>query len=122
VARRRRQTDTLALTAQYRPNWLDESDRRRADVRSVMSARAALVNDLGGEQAISTQRFMVIDRVIFLCLRLTELERRVLEGEEIDWNHYGHISNCLTGHLKTLGLDRKVKDVGTLEQYMEAAE
>ena len=119
MPRRRKKPDTLALTAKYRPGWMDEADRRGRDVRAIMSAREALVTDLGGD--LSTQREMIMDRTVFLCLRLTCLERMVLAGEDIDWSHYGHISNVFVGHLKTLGLDRQIKNIGSLKDYIEAA-
>lgn len=121
AGKRPTQPSALALTAEYRPGWLADSDKRRGEVRSVLSAREALVTDLGGREGLSVQRQMIVDRVVFLSLRLMALERTALTGKDIDWSHYAFLSNVLTGHLKTLGLERVAKNLGQLKDYIEGA-
>lgn len=119
MPRRRRKPDTLALTEKYRPGWIHEADRRFRNVQAILNAREALIGDLGGKRDLSVQREMIVDRTVFLCLRLTELERTVLNGDDIDWQHYSYVSNVFMGHLKTLGLERHVKNLGSLKEYIE---
>ena len=86
-----KETDPMALTESYKPGWLDDADKRRREVSAVIAAREALIRDLGGD--LSTQKHMTVDRIVFMHLRLTTLEGKWLNGEEIDWQHYTYTSN-----------------------------
>ena len=112
-----KETDLLALTESYKPGWLDDADKRRKEVNAVIAAREALIRDLGGD--LSVQKEMIVDRVIFLHLRLTTLERKFLDGGEIDWQHFTYVSNVFVGLLAKVGLERIPKQVATLSQYSE---
>ena len=100
-----KEPDVLALTVKYARGWMHRMDMRRWESSFVLRTQAELLRDLGAD--LSSQKLFIVDQVIFCALRLTELQKRVLRGEEIDWNNYGYVSNVMLGHLKTLGLERQ---------------
>ena len=55
----------------------------------------------------------------FSTVLLETMEREAIEGGKIDAGVYVQACNALQGLLKSLGLERKVKAVGGLKDYMK---
>jgi len=80
----------------------------------------SLAQDLGGWEHLSRQRQILVERVVFLYLWVTQYETALFEGKTPPFDHGAYFNkvNTLHGHLKTLGLERRQKPV---RSFAEAA-
>lgn len=107
----------VKLPAQFQPKFWEESDRRCAAVRAIKARYLRLREDCGGDE--SYQRDLLVQRVVFLSIVLETQEVRAAEGGDIELGSYIQAVNGLTGLLKTLGLDKRVRNITDLKQYLE---
>lgn len=79
----------------------------------VESELLALANDLGGWPNLSRQRQILVEKAVFLYLWTVQYETALFEGKTPPFDHGAYFNkvNTLHGHLKTLGLDRRARDV-----------
>src|SRR5437016_6085691 len=84
---------------------------------TVMSELLVLANDLGGWETLSRQEQILVERVVFLYLWTTRYETAMFEGKPPPFDHGAYFNkvNTLHGHLKTLGLERRARNVGRLD-------
>lgn len=83
--------------------------------RYLSASRNGLIEDLGGEENLSTQELILIDRCISLlgCIRCVEefcKERGVFKGDELQpslGKHYISFTNSLKQILALLGLKKQ---------------
>jgi hypothetical protein len=68
-----------------------------------------LANDLGGDP--STGQWLLVQRAAGLVVQLELLEQEIVQGKAIDPATYSGLVGTLTRTLKTLGLERRAKDV-----------
>lgn len=92
-------------------------DGRTRLVKSINALRSQLTSDLGGSP--STQEKILIDRVTIKVFRLQGLETAMMEGrgEKIE-NLYINMSNSMRHDLLALGLERRQKEVKTLQDIL----
>jgi hypothetical protein len=118
MGRRRKTPDEKAntLPAKYRPDsrvaswaldWTSELGVK------VMGELVALSQDLGGWANLSRQRQILVEKVVFLYLWTVQYETALFEGKPPPFDHGAYFNkvNTLHGHLKTLGLERRAKQV-----------
>mgnify|MGYP006430004891 CR=1 FL=1 len=98
---------------------LSELDQRTALARALRDRLHALMDDLGGETALSYQQRVICERVIFLELWCQRAEARLCRDGTLDnvavWTQ---ASNTLAGLLAKLGLERQTRDVPDLQSYL----
>lgn len=107
-----------ATPEQYTANWLEQLDRRTGLAQEIHRRYADLTNDLGGEAALSYQQKALVSRALFVELNLQKQEAALAAGGELDTGSYTQSVNSLLGLLKTLGLERRSKDVPDLASYL----
>jgi hypothetical protein len=73
------------------------------------------ISDLGGRSNMSEAQFSLVKRAAGLECELEQFEGRLSLGEEINLDSYGRAASHLRRILETLGLERKARDVLTLE-------
>jgi hypothetical protein len=102
--------------------WADV-DRRSRPAREIAADYCRLVTDLGGIESLSTQKLALVERAAFLLLRIRRYESAVLSGTEppFDAGTFSNHVNVLVGVLKSLGLDRKARNVRSLREVMGGA-
>jgi hypothetical protein len=113
----------LRLPRKYRPSqriasWpLDWSSTLGIQVESEL---IALAQDLGGWEQLSRQRQILVERVVFLYLWVTQYETALFQGTTPPFDHGAYFNkvNTLHGHLKTLGLDRQARPARNLRDVM----
>ena len=100
-------------------------------LRHLSGVRAGLIEDLGGEQALSTGELVLIDRCISLlgvlrCIEEFVREQGVFKGDELQpslGKHYISFTNSLKQILALLGLRKQdIDELSPLEyikQYDE---
>jgi len=93
----------------------------------LTNSRQGLLDDLGGEDNLSTAQVVLIDRVISKlgCIRCVEehiRENSVMVGEVLAPSlqaSYLAFNNSLRLDLLALGLKKKLVDVNSLDKYVE---
>lgn len=110
-----------APQAKYSNDWMQNLDGRTAIAQELRQRHTALCNDLGGYESLSYQERALIDRAIFLEFHLQQEEMKLATGAEFDSGKWVQSCNSLSGLFTKLGLNRRVKEVTTLSQYVRQA-
>lgn len=106
----------VAFSKKFKPRFWEDSDSRCAVVRTLRKRYALVRAHCGGEESV--QRDMLCQRVVFLSAILETQEVLAAEGKGLELGSYIQAVNGLTGLLKTLGLDKRVKNVTDLRAYL----
>lgn len=116
-AKRRRRA---LIPCEFRPRFWADSDARLAVVRCIKRRYELLKDHAGGDE--SFQRDLLCQRLAFISIILETQEVRAAEGGNLDLGAYVQAVNALQGLLKTLGLERRVKQAGDLHAYVSQKE
>jgi hypothetical protein len=116
----RRDNKQAAIPATFTPRFWNDCDSRLAVIRNIRSRYHVLREAVGGD--ISPQRDLLAQRIAFLAILIESAEVRAAEGGELDHGVYVQSVNALTGLLKAVGLERRVKQAGSLSKYLEQRE
>ena len=76
------------------------------------------VSDLGGRDILSESQLSLIRRASALECELEQMEGRLSSGELVDLDMFARATSHLRRVLETLGLERRSRDIQTLEQYV----
>ncbi len=107
------------IPEQYSPDWLEKLDHRTSLAKAVTERLCALTSDLGGPDALSYQQKSLCKRAIWSEAILEQMEVALGRGQEVDLGRYTQAINTLIGLFKTLGLERRARDVPNLEQFLK---
>jgi hypothetical protein len=116
-------TDTgkcTELPDRYSEDWLAKLDGRTAIARVIRDRLEDLQTDLGGRDSLSYQQRSLTKRAIWMEAIIEQQEIALSRGEDVDQGKLTQAVNSLIGLLKTLGLERKAREVPSLRDYMEA--
>lgn len=102
---------------QYTPDWLEKLDGRTRIAQVVNERMHSLTDDLGGFESLSYQKRSLIKRAIWMECVIEQQEAALARGEQVDQGKLTQAVNSLIGLLKTLGLERAVKDLN-LSDYI----
>lgn len=106
----------------YKRGWLHALDRRSGIYLALTARLQELMQDLGGEDNLSYQQRSLCKRAIWIEARLMAIEEEVAAGGADDHaGKYGYLTNSLIGLYRQLGLERQVKNIGSLKDYIEGA-
>lgn len=108
-------TKQKEIATTFKPMFWDDLDGRTGIAQTIRDRYAALRTDAGAE---SRQREILCQRAVFMCVCLETMECEALATGKFDAGVYTQMSNALLGLLKALGLDRRVKKVGALKDYI----
>jgi hypothetical protein len=105
-------------------------DERTAVGKSLMRWRAQLVQDLGGQEALSTQQLAIVDIAVRTRLLLDSTDAWMVRQPSLINRHARQLypvvqqrtalADSLVRQLTTLGLGRQAKKVFGLERVMAA--
>jgi hypothetical protein len=98
------------------PRFWEELDQRSYAVREMVRRVTVLKEHVCADSA---QKEILLQRVVFLSIRLETMEVSAAEGGEFDEGKYTQAVNSLLGLLKALGLENKAKKVLNLKSYVE---
>ncbi|MGD0766824.1 MAG: hypothetical protein ABSB42_01230 [Tepidisphaeraceae bacterium] len=105
------------LPTRFTPRFWQDADRRVALVRAIEDRVRRMKDDTGSE---SYAKEILCERAIFIVSLLETSERDAIEGiRALDVGSYVQSCNALLGILKSLGLERQVKKLGSLAAYVE---
>ena len=108
-----------ALPADFSPRFLDHMDGRTVAARELRRRLDEVHQDLGGADSLSYSVRSLVRRAIWLESWLESQEALAAEGHDIDVGKQTSALNTLLGIWKSLGLERRAKDVPSLRQYAE---
>lgn len=108
-----------SIPEKYSPDFMDRLDKRTVLGRSVLERYQAVMNDLGGEDKLTTVKRSLARRFTWYEVMLEGMECRMAAGEEIDIGTWTQLTNSWLGIARMLGLERKAKPTKSLGHKME---
>ena len=75
---------------------------------------------VGGHE--SPQRDLLAQRIAFLAILIETFEVNAAEGQPFNVGSYVQAVNGFTGLIKTVGLEKRIKNVKDLQTYLEERE
>jgi hypothetical protein len=102
----------------FNAGWLLELDGRTAICQEMRERYIEFTDDLGGRKNLSYAKRSLVERVLWLEYWLTTQELALAKGEEFDVARWTQAANSLQGILSKLGLERQVKQVPSLHEYI----
>lgn len=106
------------IPERYSEDFVAKLDGRTQIARIIRDRLEELQTDLGGRDALSYQQRSLTKRAIWLEAVIEQQEIALSKGEVIDQGKLTQAVNSLIGLLKTLGLDRKARDVPDLQTWI----
>ncbi len=117
-----------ALKARIKVRGLQALDRRTVAAQALLAWRKDLLEDLGGEEAVSAQRMALVEAVVRTRLYVDSLDSWILEnGSLVNKKRRGvhpvvkerqQLVDSLARLLSLLGLERRAKTVPDLKTYL----
>jgi hypothetical protein len=97
-------------------------DARNTIARRYRDIRDAIVSDLGGADNLSAGQLIVIERTAMLSVQCETLDCDVANGKQIDWVHYGKLTDRINRALRSLGRRRSISaKTPDLDTYLTRA-
>ena len=110
------------IPSKFNHGWLQDLDSRTALARELRERYQALTDDLGGADRLSYAQRSMAERALWLERFLVLEEQNLASGKEFDAARWIQACNSLSGIFKTLGMERKARDVPSLHEYLQAKE
>ena len=108
-----------SIPAKYSPDFMDRLDKRTVLGKAVRERYQAIVDDLGGDDALTTVRRSLVRRFTWLEVMIEGIECRAASGEGIDAGTWSQFINSWLGIARLLGLERKAKPVRRLRDALQ---
>jgi hypothetical protein len=112
AARQVRSINTLMKRGGYVPD-----PQREARLRRVTRTRNQLIRDLGGDPS-KAQMLLAANAAIY-AVWLQDNAERMLSGVGVETREYVNVSRACMQTLQALDIQRKPRDVLTLDRYLE---
>lgn len=108
------------IPARFTPGYLDRLDGRTAIAADMRQRWQQITDDLGGEDSLSYAQRSLVERALWLEHFLAQQERALAEGrgDDFDAGRWTQGANALLGLYRTLGIERRAKDVTDLTSYI----
>jgi hypothetical protein len=113
--KRRERKAAYTIITKFKPRFFDDLPNECKSKRYLRRMHKRLVADAGID---STMKEIIAQRAAFLALQLETMECRALESGKIDPGVHTQMCNSLSGMLRSLGLEKKVKKSGGLRAYV----
>ena len=111
-------TKTDAIPPRYSPDWIESLDQRTSLARAVRDRLHHLESDMGGRDSLSYQRRSLAKRIVFMEALIERQEAAIARGEDVDEGKLTQATNTLVGLLKTVGLERRTREL-TPAEYLK---
>lgn len=111
-----------AIPPKFAPGYLDRLDGRTAVAVDMRQRWQQITDDLGGEATLSYAQRSLVERALWLEHWLAVQEQALAAGqyEAFDAGRWTQACNALQGILKTLGIERRARDVTDLATYLRS--
>jgi hypothetical protein len=119
VARLRSHRKLRTVPAKFNPNFLETLDLRFGPALAAKRTYCELVAALGGEENLSPQRLLLIERATWTSIMLAKHEVDFATSGKVNLSDYTQATHALVSLLKTLGLNRVPVNLPSLREYLE---
>lgn len=108
------------IPERFTPGYLARLDGRTTIAADLRARWDEITSDLGGADRLSYAQRSLIERALWLEHWLSVQERALAAGQydAFDAGKWTQACNALQGILKTIGLERRTKDVTSLSDYI----
>ena len=100
-----------AIPERFTAGYLDQLDGRTAVAADMRARWDALTADLGGADRLSYSQRSLVERALWLEHWIAQQERILADGGDADTGRMTQATNSLLGLFRTLGLERRARDV-----------
>jgi hypothetical protein len=107
------------IPADFTPRFLEHLDGRTIAAKVLRQRLEEYQEDLGGEASLSYAQKSLAKRAIWLETYLETSEAMAATGETVDIGKQVQALNSYLGILRTLGLERRAKEVPDLQTYLK---
>ena len=109
-----------AIPERFSAGYLASLDGRTSIAQEMRGRWQAMTDDLGGEDRLSYAQRSLCERALWLEHFLAIQERALAEGraDEFDAGRWTQGANALLGLYRTLGIERRAKDVTDLQSFI----
>jgi hypothetical protein len=90
---------------------LDDLDGRTRAAQFVRETRERLIEDLGGQDHLSTVKAILVTRYSIAEAMLNDMSARWLRGDDVDLNGFATLVNTANRTAAMIGIERKQRDV-----------
>ena len=111
-------TKLHAIPERFTPGYIDKLDGRTAIAVDMRARWTELTNDLGGADRLSYAQRSLVERALWIEHFIAIQEHALAAGGDADMGRMTQATNSLLGLYRTLGLERRVKDVTSLASYI----
>ena len=103
----------------FTAGYIDRLDGRTAVAVDMRARWQQMTADLGGEDRLSYAQRSLVERALWIEFWIAQQERILADGGEADIGRMTQATNSLLGLYRTLGLERRARDVTpSLSQYL----
>ena len=99
--------------------FIDRVDGRTAAARRFRDILAEMLVDLGGSDRLSEIQRQLVRRFASLSVEAEILEMSIAQGKPLDLQAYSVIVSALSRLASLLGLERRMKEVQPIDNYLE---
>ena len=107
-----------SIPEKYSPDFMDRLDKRTVLGHAVVARYHAIVNDLGGDEALTNIKRSLVRRFIWFETMIEGMECRAAAGEGVDIGVWTQLTNSWLGIARMLGLERKSRPIRRLHEVM----
>ena len=100
----------------------DHLDGRTRAHRLFNEISRGVASDLGGEDRISVVQKHLIEAFSSVCVHLSALNVKLLQGEDVDIIQHSQAISTLVRVASRLGVTRVPREVESLDQYLKRAQ
>lgn len=109
----------VSIPDRFVPQFWDGIDGRCSIVKEIRTRYDAMKTDAGAD---SCQKDLLVQRAVFISVQLETMECMAAENGKFDPGVYTQMTNTLMGILKTLGLEKRIKEVTNLRAYVAGSQ
>jgi len=112
------------IPTKFEQNFLAKLDGRYELAKELKSCYAELTDDLGGVEGLSNVKKSLCERFVWLESIMRSIEIQIAESKQREaaelLGKWIQAVNSLTGIGRSLGLERKIRKVESLEGYVQS--
>ena len=102
----------------YSPDFMERLDKRTVLGKAVSERFRTVAMDCGGLDTLSHVKTGLIKRFLWMECVIEGFELQLAAGNQIDVGSYSQLTNTWLGLARQLGLERKVRPVPNLQDYI----
>lgn len=110
------------LPSKFEKGFLAKMDGRFELARTLKGSYEEITSDLGGVEGLSHIKRSLVERFVWLEFIMRGIELQIAEADKKDsaelLGRWVQAVNSLTGLARSLGLERKAKNIESLQTYV----